>query len=62
MEEWWADLGAPRLTPELTHAVREGVREELAGTPEAGLVAERDALLSLLLDAKNRTDHLWAPP
>ncbi|MFF7456579.1 3-hydroxyacyl-CoA dehydrogenase NAD-binding domain-containing protein [Kitasatospora sp. NPDC008115] len=58
MEEWWADLGAPRLTPELTRAVTEGVGDELAGTPEADLVAERDALLSLLLDAKNRTDHL----
>ncbi|MFG2913085.1 3-hydroxyacyl-CoA dehydrogenase NAD-binding domain-containing protein [Kitasatospora sp. NPDC048298] len=58
MEEWWADLGAPRLTPELTRAITEGVSDELAGTAEADLVAERDALLSLLLDAKNRTDHL----
>ncbi|AUG75413.1 3-hydroxyacyl-CoA dehydrogenase [Kitasatospora sp. MMS16-BH015] len=58
MEEWWADLGTPRLTPELTRAIASGVAEELAGTAEADLLAERDALLSLLLDAKNRTDHL----
>ncbi|MFJ3793179.1 3-hydroxyacyl-CoA dehydrogenase NAD-binding domain-containing protein [Kitasatospora sp. NPDC090091] len=58
MEGWWADLGTPRLTPELTLAIVEGVNDELAGTAEADLRAERDALLSLLLDAKNRTDHL----
>ncbi|MFD0154099.1 3-hydroxyacyl-CoA dehydrogenase NAD-binding domain-containing protein [Streptomyces sp. NPDC127132] len=58
MEEWWADLGAPSLTPELTREITRGVAEELAGTAEAELVAERDALLALLLDAKNRTDHL----
>ncbi|GAA1392906.1 3-hydroxyacyl-CoA dehydrogenase NAD-binding domain-containing protein [Kitasatospora putterlickiae] len=58
MEEWWADLGTPRLTPDLTRAIAEGVNDELAGAAEADLVAERDALLSLLLDAKNRTDHL----
>ncbi|MFD8594313.1 3-hydroxyacyl-CoA dehydrogenase NAD-binding domain-containing protein [Kitasatospora sp. NPDC059646] len=58
MEEWWADLGAPRLTPELARAIADGVRDELAGTAEADLVAERDALLTLLLDAKNRTEHL----
>lgn len=52
------DLGSPLLTPELTRAIAEGVSDELAGTPKADLVAERDALLSLLLDAKNRTDHL----
>ncbi|MEU6979251.1 3-hydroxyacyl-CoA dehydrogenase NAD-binding domain-containing protein [Streptomyces sp. NPDC046371] len=58
MEEWWADLGAPRLTPELTRAITEGVADELAGTPEADLIAARDTLLTLLLDAKKRTDHL----
>ncbi|MEU6932917.1 3-hydroxyacyl-CoA dehydrogenase NAD-binding domain-containing protein [Streptomyces sp. NPDC046374] len=58
MEEWWADLGAPRLTPELTRAITEGVADELGGTPEAELVAARDTLLNLLLDAKKRTDHL----
>ncbi|WP_329417811.1 3-hydroxyacyl-CoA dehydrogenase NAD-binding domain-containing protein [Streptomyces sp. NBC_01268] len=58
MEEWWADLGAPRLTPELTRAITEGVADELAGTPEADLIAARDTLLNLLLDAKKRTDHL----
>ncbi|MFJ4091762.1 3-hydroxyacyl-CoA dehydrogenase NAD-binding domain-containing protein [Kitasatospora sp. NPDC089913] len=58
MEEWWADLGTPRLTPALKHAIAEGVDDALAGTTAADLVAERDALLSLLLDAKNRTHHL----
>ncbi|MDV5143820.1 3-hydroxyacyl-CoA dehydrogenase NAD-binding domain-containing protein [Streptomyces sp. SBC-4] len=58
MEEWWADLGTPRLTPELTHKITQGVAEELDGTAEADVVAARDALLTLLLDAKNRTDHL----
>ncbi|MFD3662620.1 3-hydroxyacyl-CoA dehydrogenase NAD-binding domain-containing protein [Streptomyces sp. NPDC058659] len=58
MEEWWADLGAPRLTPELTHKITQGVAEELEGTAEADVVAARDAVLTLLLDAKDRTDHL----
>ncbi|MET9676206.1 3-hydroxyacyl-CoA dehydrogenase NAD-binding domain-containing protein [Streptomyces sp. NPDC006482] len=58
MEEWWADLGTPSLTPELTRKITQGVADELGGAAEADVVAARDALLTLLLDAKNRTDHL----
>ncbi|MEU5218731.1 3-hydroxyacyl-CoA dehydrogenase NAD-binding domain-containing protein [Streptomyces sp. NPDC020807] len=58
MEEWWADLGAPSLTPELAHRITDQVAEELAGTGVESLVAERDALLTHLIEAKNRTEHL----
>ncbi|MFB7513561.1 3-hydroxyacyl-CoA dehydrogenase NAD-binding domain-containing protein [Streptomyces sp. NPDC056144] len=58
MEDWWADLGTPSLTPELARRITEGVAEELAGTAVESLTAERDALLNHLIEAKNRTEHL----
>jgi 3-hydroxyacyl-CoA dehydrogenase len=58
MEAWWGELGDPKLTPELSQKVVSGVADELAGTDVAAIIAERDALLNLLLDAKTRTDHL----
>ncbi|MCD0451646.1 3-hydroxyacyl-CoA dehydrogenase NAD-binding domain-containing protein [Actinocorallia sp. API 0066] len=58
MEEWWADLGAPRLTPDLVEAVVAGVAEEFAGTDPADVVADRDRLLQLLVAAKAATTTL----
>ncbi|MBW8487513.1 3-hydroxyacyl-CoA dehydrogenase NAD-binding domain-containing protein [Actinomadura parmotrematis] len=58
MEDWWDDLGDPRLSPALTARIVAGVEEELAGADPAALAAERDALLTGLLAAKSRTDHL----
>ncbi|MBO2452683.1 NAD(P)-binding domain-containing protein [Actinomadura barringtoniae] len=58
MEDWWADLGDPRLTPELTRKIVAGVADELAGADEAALTAARDELLTGLLAAKARTQGL----
>jgi carnitine 3-dehydrogenase len=58
MEEWWDDLGDPRLTPELVQKIVDGVADELAGTDEAALTAARDELLTGLLAAKARTQGL----
>jgi 3-hydroxyacyl-CoA dehydrogenase len=52
MEQWWADLGAPRLTPDLVGLLVDGVDAELAGIDQDALVDERDALLIELLRAK----------
>lgn len=58
MEDWWADLGDPRLTPELTQKIISGVADELAGTDESALAAARDELLTGLLAAKARTQGM----
>lgn len=52
MVEWWHDLGAPDLTPELMATLVEGVRAEFAGTTEIDVAARRDAALTGLLDLK----------
>ncbi|MEY4941158.1 MAG: hypothetical protein RIQ93_2893 [Verrucomicrobiota bacterium] len=50
---WWADLGAPVLTPEIRAMLTSGVNDEAAGRSIAELEAERDqSLLKLLLRAK----------
>jgi 3-hydroxyacyl-CoA dehydrogenase len=51
-EQWWADLGDPHLTPELSQKIIAGVAEELADTDESLITAERDRLLALMLAAK----------
>jgi 3-hydroxyacyl-CoA dehydrogenase len=53
MEEWWADLGSPTLSPELVATLVTGVREELGGR-EAAVAAARDQALRELLAAKPR--------
>jgi 3-hydroxyacyl-CoA dehydrogenase len=53
---WWADLGAPQLTPEVQEKIIAGVREEAAGRSVAELEKERDRLLLALLALRqNRT-------
>lgn len=58
MERMWADLGDPRLTPELKRTLVEGVERELAGVDRAAMLAERDRLLVGLVAAKARTENL----
>jgi 3-hydroxyacyl-CoA dehydrogenase len=53
MEQWWLDLGDPRLTPQLASLVVQGVDEELAGTDDAAVAAARDRLVVGLMTAKS---------
>ena len=53
MVDWWADLGEPELTPELTAQLVDGVTEELAGR-EHDVLARRDRALGELLALKQR--------
>ncbi|MEM9146444.1 MAG: 3-hydroxyacyl-CoA dehydrogenase NAD-binding domain-containing protein [Pseudomonadota bacterium] len=48
---WWSDLGDPRLTPEVSQALIEGVKAEAAGADQAALSAKRDALVEAMLAA-----------
>jgi 3-hydroxyacyl-CoA dehydrogenase len=62
MEEWWDDLGDPRLSPALADTIVEGVREELAGRDPAAVLAARDDLLTRLIAAKAGTPGLAETP
>ena len=53
MVEWWRDLGAPELTPELVSTLVDGVTEELGGR-EAEVLAARDRALRELVETKRR--------
>ena len=48
MVDWWADLGAPELTPELVGQLVDGVHEELGGRERDVLAARDQALRELL--------------
>lgn len=52
IEDWWQDLGAPRMSEALRHKVAEGVAQELGGRQPGHLAGLRDALLTELLRAK----------
>ncbi|MDM0021647.1 3-hydroxyacyl-CoA dehydrogenase NAD-binding domain-containing protein [Variovorax saccharolyticus] len=52
IEDWWKDLGAPSMSPELKQQVAEGMAAELGGRRSADLEAARDALLLDLIRAK----------
>jgi carnitine 3-dehydrogenase len=54
MVDWWDDLGAPELTPELTATLVAGVREEFAGQDETEVMARRDLALRELMTIKAR--------
>lgn len=54
MVDWWADLGDPELTPELTGQLVDGVTEELGGQ-EHEVLARRDRALAELLALKDRS-------
>ncbi|MCW2868384.1 MAG: 3-hydroxyacyl-CoA dehydrogenase [Marmoricola sp.] len=53
MLDWWADLGEPELTPELSRRLVDGVRAELDGH-EDEVLARRDAGLVELVALKGR--------
>lgn len=53
MVEWWADLGAPDLTPELVATLVDGVHEEFGGREQAVLAA-RDRGLREIMATKER--------
>ncbi|MFG1358123.1 3-hydroxyacyl-CoA dehydrogenase NAD-binding domain-containing protein [Xanthobacter pseudotagetidis] len=52
VEGWWADLGAPQMTPELQAQLVRGVIEEAAGRSIADLAARRDHLLTQIIALK----------
>lgn len=52
IEDWWQDLGSPRMTPALQGRVAEGVAQALGGRTGTELVAARDAALVDLLRTK----------
>lgn len=52
MVDWWNDLGAPDLTPELAATLIAGVREEFAGQDETDVMARRDLALRELMTIK----------
>ena len=52
IEDWWHDLGAPSMTPELKRHVAAGMADELGGRRSADLEAARDTLLLDLIRAK----------
>lgn len=53
MVDWWDDLGAPELTPDLTAQLVDGVRAEMAGR-ERDVLARRDRALRELIALKQR--------
>jgi 3-hydroxyacyl-CoA dehydrogenase len=54
MTDWWDDLGAPELTPDLVRSLVDGVRAEFAGR-ESQVRAQRDEALREVLAVKERT-------
>lgn len=50
MEEWWRDLGAPALTPELRGQLATGMEAARHGRSQAELARERDELLMALIE------------
>src|SRR5439155_26315846 len=50
--KWWNDLGSPRLTPEVSAALADGVAAEAGGRDIATLEAARDRFLVDLLALK----------
>lgn len=54
---WWADLGAPELTPETRRALAQGVEAEAAGRDFPQLAAERDRKLVAILQSLQQADR-----
>ena len=50
IENWWADLGTPSLTPEVKAKLIAGVDAEIAGKTYEQLIAQRDGELLAVLD------------
>lgn len=55
-ESWWADLGTPKLTPELVKTLVAGVEELCAGRSPQELAAERDEMILRILTARSGED------
>jgi 3-hydroxyacyl-CoA dehydrogenase len=49
MEDWWRDLGAPHLTPDVSAKLIDGAADEAAGRSRAELVQQRDQALIALI-------------
>ncbi|BAQ43661.1 MULTISPECIES: 3-hydroxyacyl-CoA dehydrogenase NAD-binding domain-containing protein [Methylobacterium] len=58
MEAMWADLGDPRLTPELKATLVEGLEQALDGRDRDAMVAQRDRLLVDLVRQKREAPDL----
>lgn len=58
MEAMWADLGDPRLTPELKAALVRGLDEALAGRDRDAMLTQRDRLLVDLVRQKRAAPDL----
>ncbi|TNC11366.1 3-hydroxyacyl-CoA dehydrogenase [Methylobacterium terricola] len=58
MEAMWADLGDPRLTPELKATLVRGLDEALAGRDRDAMLAQRDRLLVDLVRQKRAAPDL----
>lgn len=58
MEAMWADLGDPRLTPELKATLVEGLEQALDGRDRDAMVAQRDRLLVDLVRHKREAPDL----
>ena len=58
MEAMWADLGDPRLTPELKQTLVQGLEQALEGRDRDAMVAQRDRLLVDLVRQKRAAPDL----
>lgn len=57
MEGWWADLGAPHLTPELVDLLTTGMEQTLAATPKETLAQRRDQTILALLKEQGAAEQ-----
>lgn len=58
IQDWWDDLGAPTMSPELKRIVAQQVREVLASADQSQFVPERDRMLLDLIAAKKASGKL----
>lgn len=58
MQEWWADLGQVKLSPELNQKLVQGTNESLAGADLKDMVAQRNDVLLALLQLKAKAEKL----
>jgi 3-hydroxybutyryl-CoA dehydrogenase len=56
-ESWWADLGAPHLTPEVVEVLAKGLEEATAGQEMQDLVQRRDDLVLTYVKAAMARDN-----
>lgn len=56
IEDWWADLGSPSLTPEIKAQLIAGINEETSGSTFDELVSRRDRLLVAFLKMQKKEE------